>query len=81
MAEFEKDFVVRQAKDLAKSLGGFLTQDTVDEILQTNEQDKHQQQLNSFIENEIKKFEEEDIEIEEEEDKWGNSNRNSKIKK
>lgn len=39
MPEFEKDFVLRQAKDLAKSLGGFLTQDSIDEILQMDEKE------------------------------------------
>jgi hypothetical protein len=34
MPEFEKDFILRQTKELAKGLGKFLEQDSVDEILQ-----------------------------------------------
>lgn len=40
MAEFEKDFMLRQAKDLAKGLGAFLEKDSIDEILQLDQQDE-----------------------------------------
>ncbi|MBE9886156.1 hypothetical protein G8B50_00325 [Enterococcus durans] len=45
MGEYEKDFVLRQAKDIAKALGKFVEQDSLYEIIQldkesTSPQDK-----------------------------------------
>lgn len=54
MPEFEKDFVLRQAKNLAKSLGGFLSQESIDEILQVDEQNGEQQKLDELTEDELR---------------------------
>lgn len=45
MAEFEKDFMLRQAKDLAKGLSSFLSKDSVDEILHLDQQDARKNRL------------------------------------
>ena len=46
MAEYEKDFIMRQSKDLAKGLSQFLEQDS-----------KHNKvNLDKFIENELERF-------------------------
>ncbi|MGG5318774.1 hypothetical protein [Enterococcus sp. AZ072] len=59
MAELEKDFMLRQAKDLAKGLGKFLEQESIDEILQMDQASNQKQPLDQFIENELERFKEE----------------------
>ena len=55
MAEYEKDFIMRQSKDLAKGLSQFLEQDSIDQILDVDQ--KHNKvNLDKFIENELERF-------------------------
>ncbi|MGM0212906.1 hypothetical protein [Enterococcus sp. AZ109] len=56
MAEYEKDFVMRQAKDLAKGLSQFLEQDAIDQILDVNQESTQKKQLDKFIENELERI-------------------------
>lgn len=49
MAEFEKDFMLRQAKDLAKGLGAFLEDDSLDELLEMDQQKQAKRELDSWI--------------------------------
>ncbi|KAF1299313.1 hypothetical protein BAU15_01310 [Enterococcus sp. JM4C] len=39
MAEYEKDYVLRQTKLMVKGLGAFLDKDSVDEILSLDQED------------------------------------------
>ncbi|MDT2599789.1 hypothetical protein P7D85_08390 [Enterococcus hulanensis] len=55
MAEYEKDFIMRQSKNLAKGLSQFLEQDSIDQILDVDQ--KHNKvNLDKFIENELERF-------------------------
>ncbi|EOL41638.1 hypothetical protein [Enterococcus phoeniculicola] len=40
MAEYEKDFVLRQTQMLAKGLGAFLKKDSIDEILSIKKEEQ-----------------------------------------
>lgn len=40
MAEYEKDFVLRQTQILAKGLGAFLKKDSVDDILSIKKEEQ-----------------------------------------
>lgn len=57
MAEYEKDLIMRQAKDLAKGLGRFLEQESIDQIINIDQEssnknkEKKKVQLDNFIEN------------------------------
>lgn len=51
MPEFEKDFVLRQAKGLAEGLSQFLTQKSVDDIVYVNKEDAEGQQLSNMPNN------------------------------
>ena len=55
MAEYEKDFIMRQSKDLAKSLSKFLEQDSIDQILDVDQND-NKVNLDKSIENELERF-------------------------
>lgn len=63
MAEYEKDFIMRQAKDLAKGLGNFLEQESIDQIIdlgqESSMQNRQKVQLDGFIENELEQFKKE----------------------
>lgn len=43
MAEYEKDYVLRIAKDMAKGLSAFLEDSSVDDILQVGDHKESQQ--------------------------------------
>lgn len=55
MAEYEKDFIMRQSKDLAKGLSKFLEQDSIDQILDVDQND-NKVNLDKSIENELERF-------------------------
>lgn len=63
MAEYEKDFIMRQAKDLAKGLGNFLEQESIDQIIDLGQdssmQNRQKVQLDGFIENEFEQLKKE----------------------
>lgn len=58
MAEFEKDFMLRQARDLAKGLGSFLEQESIDEILKMDQASNQEQKLSRFTETDSKQVKE-----------------------
>ena len=58
MAEFEKDFMLRQAKDLAKGLGSFLEQESIDEILKMDQVSNQKQKRTRFTETDVKQIKE-----------------------
>lgn len=58
MAEFEKDFMLRQAKDLAKGLGSFLEQESIDEILKMDQASNQKQKRTRFTETDVKQIKE-----------------------
>ncbi len=61
MAEYEKDFLMRQAKDIAKGLSQFLEQDAIDQILDVDQESTQKQQLDKFIENELEQVKKDEV--------------------
>ena len=61
MVEFEKDFVMRQVKDIAKGLRGFLTEDSIDEILQVDQEDAQENKANKFKERNLNNCKRENV--------------------
>ncbi|MBP1039486.1 hypothetical protein I6N95_00560 [Vagococcus sp. BWB3-3] len=56
MAEFEKDFIMRQTKDMAKALAKFMEKDDVDDLLKLDE--KHTDQVEDHVDVDAKIAEE-----------------------
>lgn len=64
MAEFEKVFIMRQTKDMAKALAKFREKDAVDDVLQmdekqTDQTDDYQATLDGKIAEELARFKQE----------------------
>ncbi|GCF95917.1 hypothetical protein NRIC_38080 [Enterococcus florum] len=61
MTEYEKDFIMRQAKDLAKGLGNFLEQESIDQIIDVGQdssiQNGQKVQLDDFAKNDLEPLE------------------------
>lgn len=61
MAEYEKDFMLRQTKAMAEGLAKFLGKEKADEVMKQDvKEDKHKEEQDEKIALEIEKFKKEE---------------------
>ncbi|MHC5226730.1 DUF6483 family protein [Enterococcus sp. LJL99] len=57
MADYEKDFILRQTKAMTEGLAKFLGKEKADEVMKQDEkEDKHKKELDKQIASELEKF-------------------------